>query len=180
MNLAQVVAAKIDDKYYHFSHLEEVPANGSRTLILGEELPEFGVDRLTEILHSIDGDERTFEDRDAVFSAVIEKICGLPQWTVQPEVKKRKKYQRRSFCTFVFLKPEGLPLRELQKMTPQARRVFELATRGATEWPVVVEETAVQSLMRDNRGHIGTVQDPYRIFQYYRSMFIAHDLLRVR
>lgn len=181
MDLTKVVAAKIHDTYYQFDRLETVPADGSKSLILGEELSELGLGRLSDVLELLGGGRVSFASPDQGVDAVVARIHDLPEYVPGVQVippKKRKNYERKNFSTFVFLEPKGVAKKELEKLAPQAQRVFELATRGAKSWPVSIEERELQQLMRDNASYIATKQDAYRIFQYYCALMIAHDLLR--
>lgn len=181
MDLTRVFAAKIHDVYYQFDRIETIPADGSKSLILGEELSELGIGRLSDVLELLGGGRIVFESPDQGVDAVVARIHDLPEFVPGVQVippKKRKNYERKNFSTFIFLEPKGVAKKELEKLAPQAQRVFELATRECKQWPVSIEERDLRRLMRSNADYIATKQDAYRIFQYYCALMITHDLLR--
>jgi hypothetical protein len=107
-------------------------------------------------------------------ASLTKELADFKQATALPaarEKKETKKGQPREGVYYVVL---NVPVRNF---TPQAIACMKILARA--EDPTHVSEADAMRLLEENKALLGTRQDSWRVFCYYRAKLIGADYLKM-
>lgn len=185
-----IVVAAMDGKYRRFSSREQVPKDvrvyTTRGELQGQTLKQL------EMIHSLAVGAATptkFESHAKAVTTVWETFSSLPLYTppapkeLPADAEEDAKVEPKAEKSFVAARSGGTyrikpttPESEtkIAKLAPQARSIAAMIRAdGRTQF----SEEELKALIVKNAKELRTRQEPWRIFQYYRSKMIGADLL---
>jgi hypothetical protein len=186
----EFILGVVRGSYKKFAKLEEIPAG--TPLFCSEDMEDMDKEELEKVYaHIVGVDPKKFPTKAMAIQSLIHQVEKMPTVKFveesaeppaddEPKATVKKVVGRKLAETYELLDFPPEKQAEIGKLAPQARECVKLmALLAAKLGKTRFSEAELKPFMNGNKEPFSSVQEPWRIFQYYRSKLEGVGVLAV-